>query len=283
MPISNFIPTIWSENLWRALDRQYIGASHCCRDYEGDIKEKGSRVKIIGVENVTVSNYNKNTSMSAPQTLNDSARELIINQAKYFNFQIDDIDHAQALPKLMDSAIHSAAAALANAADKYIFSLHEDAGYIVEADSRDSNALLKAFLDARTILYRNDVVNSDDLVLEVTPDVAKEILRSKQELESDNTEVMETGCIGKLYGVKVFVSNNVAQTYTGTQDPNEPESYHKCFMRTKRAIAYASQLSEIEAYRPEQRFADAVKGLHLYGAKIIYPGELVLLNLGIAE
>ena len=59
-------------------------------------------------------------------------------------------------------------------------------------------------------------------------------------------------------------------------------TYHKCIARTKRAIAFAEQLSEINAYRPEKRFADAVKGLHLYGAKVVYPKEMVLLNLGIA-
>ena len=55
---------------------------------------------------------------------------------------------------------------------------------------------------------------------------------------------------------------------------------HMCLVRTKRAIAFAERLSEIEAYRPEKRFADAVKGLHLYGAKVVYPDELVLLDIG---
>ena len=58
-------------------------------------------------------------------------------------------------------------------------------------------------------------------------------------------------------------------------------NYHKCFLRTKRAIAFAEQLSEIDAYRPEKRFADAVKGLHLYGAAVIYPEEAILLDMGI--
>jgi hypothetical protein len=49
-------------------------------------------------------------------------------------------------------------------------------------------------------------------------------------------------------------------------------------MRTTRAIAFAEQLSEIDAYRPEKRFADAVKGLHLYGAKLVYPSEMVLID-----
>ena len=60
------------------------------------------------------------------------------------------------------------------------------------------------------------------------------------------------------------------------------DGHHKCLARTKRAIAFAQQLSEIDAYRPEKRFADAVKGLHLYGAKTVYPDEVVLLDLGIA-
>ena len=52
---------------------------------------------------------------------------------------------------------------------------------------------------------------------------------------------------------------------------------HKCIARTGRAIAFAEQLSEINAYRPEKRFADAVKGLHLYGAKVVYPNEMVTI------
>jgi hypothetical protein len=50
-------------------------------------------------------------------------------------------------------------------------------------------------------------------------------------------------------------------------------------MRTTRAIAFAEQLSEIEAYRPEKRFADAVKGLHLYGTKVVYPEEMVTIDV----
>ena len=54
---------------------------------------------------------------------------------------------------------------------------------------------------------------------------------------------------------------------------------HNCVMRTTRAVAFAEQLSEIVAYRPENRFADAIKGLHAYGAKIIYPKEIVTVNI----
>ena len=109
MAITNFIPTIWSENLLTALDKQYIAVANCNRDYEGEIKNKGSVVKICGVGDITVSDYTKDTDMSAPQALSDTVMELKIDQAKFFNFQIDDVDKAQCTPKLMEAAMKSAA------------------------------------------------------------------------------------------------------------------------------------------------------------------------------
>ena len=84
MAITNFIPTVWSENLYQELDKKYIAVSNCNRDFEGDIRERGDTVRICGVGSVQVSEYTKNTNMSLPATLSDTARELKIDQAKYF-------------------------------------------------------------------------------------------------------------------------------------------------------------------------------------------------------
>ena len=88
-----------------------------------------------------------------------------------------------------------------------------------------------------------------------------------------NNNVLETGYLGSLFGCKIFVCNNIAVTKSSGND------VHHCILRTKRAIAFADQLSEVEAYRPEKRFADAVKGLHLYGAKVVYPNEMVCIDI----
>ena len=104
MAITNFIPTVWSENLYTELDKKYIAVKNCNRDFEGDIKGKGAAVKICGIGNVSVSDYTKNSDMTAPETLSDSVRTLTIDQAKYFNFQIDDVDRAQSNPKVMNEA-----------------------------------------------------------------------------------------------------------------------------------------------------------------------------------
>ena len=279
MAINNFIPTIWSERLYQELGKKYIAASHCLRDYEGEIKEKGNKVKICGVDMIEVRDYTRNVNMSAPQVLGENARELVINQAKYFNFQVDDVDRMQAVPHLMDAAIQLAAKNLADVADQYIYSLYEDAGTYIETSNTDAAQLLSDILDARTILLRYNVGDPNDIIVEVTPDVAACLLRARIELQTENSDLYESGCIGRIYGMKVFVSNNIYREYNVPQTAGNPDSYHKCILRTNRAIAFAEQLSEIEAYRPELRFADAVKGLHLYGAKVLYPNEMALLNV----
>ncbi len=277
MAITNFISTIWSENLYRELDKQYIAVANCNREFEGDIKSQGSTVKICGVGQISVGDYVKNQDMSAPQALSDTVVELVIDKAKYFNFQIDDVDRAQSNPKLMDAAMKVAASALANEADKCIFDLYTEAQNYKELEGVTAENILDTIIEARQMLYENNVSDGSEVVLEVSPAVAALILKAKIDLSTDNGEILDAGCIGSIAGCRVFVSNNIHV------DNEEDFDVYKCFMRTKRAIAFAEQLSEIDAYRPENRFADAVKGLHLYGAKVVYPSEMVVLNLGISN
>lgn len=278
MAISNFIPTVWSENLYTELDKQYIAVSNCNREFEGEIKSKGSVVKICGVGSVSVSDYTKNTDMSAPQALSDTVKELSINQAKYFNFQIDDVDRAQCTPKLMNAAMKIAASSLANAADSYIYGLYGSAGSTVSSSAVTKDNIVDLIIDARTKLYANNVSDAYEVAVEVSPQIAALILKAKVTLSSDNTGALEAGCLGSIGGCKIYVSNNIVSDSTTTSG----KTFYKCIARTRRAIAFAEQLSEIEAYRPEKRFSDAVKGLHLYGAKVVYPNEMVLLDLGVA-
>lgn len=274
MAIKNFIPTIWSENLYQALDKQYIGVANCSRDYEGEIKNMGSSVKICGVGQISISDYTKNSDIYSPQSLNDTVKELIIDQAKYFNFQIDDVDRAQSSPKLMEAAMRVAAESLASAADQFVFEYAvKNSTRYVEYDLTDTLDIFNIIISARERLYLANVSDQQEVVLEVPPQIATMILKSKISLTTDNTAALENGYLGSIAGCKIFVSNNMPP-----EDPDFPDNLY-CLMRTKRAISFAEQLSEIHAYRPEKRFADAVKGLHLYGATIVYPSELLAIKL----
>lgn len=269
MAITNFIPTIWSETLATQLEKKYIAVSHCNREFEGEIKERGATVKICGVGDIAIGNYTKNSDMGDPQTLSDTVQELNIDQAKYFNFQIDDIDKAQCTPKLMEAAMKLAASGLANAADKFVYSLYEQAGINMEGIQ---NKVVESIIRARRRLFENNVSDTEEVVVELTPEIAMYLMQEKADMVSDNNAIIESGCIGSVAGCKVYVSNNVPCLN------NAGSLLHKCFVRTKRAIAFAEQLSEINAYRPEKRFADAVKGLYLFGGKVVYPNEVVVLT-----
>ncbi len=274
MAISNFIPTVWSESLLQALNQKYIAVANCNREFEGDIREMGSKVRICGLDTVTIGSYTKNTDMSSPEVLSDSYKELVIDQAKYFNFQIDDIDRAQSTPRLMDAALKNAASALASVADQYVYTLIPQAGYTVTNANTTADNVIDALIDARTKLLKQNVTDPSDIAIEVAPEIAGLILKAKVALSTDNSDALEKGCIGNIGGCRIFVSANIPSSL----DDNVQN--YQCVARTHRAIAFAEQLSEMEAYRPELRFADAVKGLHLYGAKLVYPKEMVYLKLG---
>lgn len=273
MAITNFIPSVWSETLIRALDKSYIGVAHCNRDFEGEIREKGNTVKVCGIQNVTVRDYVKNTDMSTADALNDFSTDLAIDHAKYFNFQIDDIDRVQNTPKLMELAIQNAANALADEADKAVYALCSKATLTYSNSEVLKETILDCILQARTKFYENNNAHNEDIVLEVSPALAERLMRAKISTLSDNTEAIENGCIGNIAGCKVYVSKNMDIGQKGFDFP------HIALMRTKRAVAFAEQISEVQAYRPERRFADAVKGLHLYGCDIIYPNEFMTLSL----
>lgn len=275
MSVSSFIPEVWSQSMLHALDAKYIGVANCNRQYEGEIKEKGNIVHICGLTPVTVSDYTKNADISAPETLSDFVRELNINQAKYFNFQLDDLDRVQSRPEMMNTAVRTAAATLAAAADTYVYSLVKNAGKTLSCTPTGASDLINLIIDARTHLFTQNVTDPNDISVEVSPAVAAQLLKEKASLCTDNTDCLEKGYIGSIAGCKIYVSNQIAVA----DDATAKTRTYRCMARTRRAVAFAEQLSEVEAYRPESRFADAVKGLHLYGAKVIYPQELVELKI----
>ena len=269
MAIMNFIPSLWSETLYSELKKNYVAVKLSNRDFEGTIRSCGDRVKIVGIGPVTVFDYTKNTDMPAAQALNDSAKMLLINQAKGFNFCIDDVDVAQAKKGLMQAAMKEAADALADAADQYVYSLTDSGAGTVTNNAATSANILSTISEARKILMENNVPNSARISLEVSPAVEQKLVLAKVLRGTDNTDALGRGYIGQFMGFDIYVTNNITSN----------DGVYKCVARTKRAISFAEQVNSVKAYEPELRHGDAVKGLHLYGAKIVYPKELVFVNI----
>ncbi len=276
MATNAFIPKVWSETLYQELEKELVAVRNCNREFEGDIKKVGDMVSICGLGDIDVFDYVKNSDMGDPQVLDTTNTTLRINKCKAFNFLIDDIDAAQQTPAVMQHAMHRAAVALAEAADREVFNLCNNitAGNVMVKDVNETN-IFDFLINVRTRLMQNNVGASDEIVLEVSPEIAAVILKAKLDMEP--AEVLEKGYIGRVLGFRVYVSNHVQK------EEIEGVEYHKCYARTRRAIAFAQQVQEMEAYRPELRFADAIKGMILFGTKIIYANEFLMLDLTIAS
>ena len=88
-------------------------------------------------------------------------------------------------------------------------------------------------------------------------------------IDTDNSKILKNGKVAMYGNITIKMSNNVAK------DGNTSLIQ----VKTKRAIAYAKPLTHTEPYRPENGFADAVKGFILFGAKIVRPKEMVVANV----
>ncbi len=279
MALDNFIPEVWAARLLQSLHRVqvYTQPGVMNRDFQGDIREKGDTVRINWIGAVTVSDYTRNVDLSAPQALSDSQTTLLISRARSFNFQVDDLDAAQQHPKVMDAAMDEAAYALNDDADSFAAALYTDVSSATSIGSDASpitptaTSLYERLVDLCVLLDENNVPRTGRWV--VLPPWAHGLLqkddRFVKQVTPMATSVLMNGVVGQAAGFQVLVSNSV---------PNTSGAKYKILAGVPQAWTFAGQLRKLEAYRVERRFADAVKGLHLYGAKVVRPTALALLT-----
>lgn len=283
--VSNFIPQIWSAQLLQSLKNTLIFGQEGIinKNYQGEISQYGDTVKINTLGTVTVGNYTRNTDMTDPQTLSGTQQTLTIDQSKYFNFQIDDLDKAQTNPKLMQQAMVEASYALRNTCDAFIAAT-------MAAGAKSSNVIgtaaspikltaadvINYFVDLQVKLDDENVPEQGRFV--VIPPVVYGLIEKSdkfQYTEGNMTQVVRNGQVGRLAGFDVIKANTVPKAKgTGSGNPD----YYKIIAGHSIATTFAEQINDVEGYRMEKRFADAVKGLHLYGAKVVRPEALAVLN-----
>lgn len=269
MSVTNFIPELWSKRINQKLRESLVFGSVVNTDYEGEIGSGGDTVKINSIGDVTIGNYTPNSTSITPEQLNDYQTTLAIDQKKYFAFKIDDVDKAQVNANVMDEAMQSAAWGLKNAADEYIAGLYTDAGNTITSTAIDSTNVLAAVLTLGQYLSQENVPE-DGRWLVIPPWFKTKLVLAKA-LVTDNgaaADAFTNGKVGRVGGFDLYESNNTS---------NNGTTYY-IMAGTKKAISFAAQVNKVEAYRPEASFSDAIKGLYVYGAKVVYPDALAVLT-----
>ncbi len=279
MALSDFAPKVWGSLLLQELQNQAVYANLTNRDYEGDIQNCGDTVKINTLQPITLTTYTPNTDIAAPQLLDLSQKELKIDQANAFNFQIDDVDNVRSYPKLMEQALVESAYALSNAVDVYLAGLHTDIANTLGTDAAPltlgPTSAYKAIVDAKVMLDSQNVPHDGRFIV-VPPWFHGLLLMNDMFVGGSDTarETLGNGYIGTASGFNIYVSNNV---------PNDNGNAFKVIAGYPGAWSYAEQILRTEHYRLEKRFADAVKGLHVFGAKVTRPDKMVVMTANPAE
>ena len=289
MAIDGFIPTIWSTQLLVSLKKALVfgQAGVVNTDYEGEIADVGDTVKINAIGPVTVRDYTKNGVIATPDQLTESQSFLTIDKAKYFNFMVDDIDAVQTQPKVMGQAMQEAAYAMANSTDKIIA-----AAMAADAPEKVGTSGAPKTISAATDAYNYLVdlkIAMDELNIPeqgrfaIIPawyegQMLKDDRFTKSFLTNVAGQALLNGFVARVAGFDLLISNNAV--HNGTADTaGASGNNYQIIGGHRMATSFADQISKVEAYRPEDRFADAVKGLHVYGVKVVRPEALAKLTV----
>jgi hypothetical protein len=269
---------IWHKAYERALKTITSLRNHCDFKYERDSKN-AKTVRVLNAVRPSVRTYVPGTAITR-DAVSSTKVDIDIDQFKYFNIGLDDVIKAQSVPGAMEATAAEGALALAEEGDKYVASLVK-AG--VEATTptiasvarftpTKANAI-EGVESAFEILYSKNNRVSDTYWLEVAPSYFKYIRPNILELLTNNVEMAKKGVVGKYANAMVTIENLLPKGQATTANDTV---YN--ILRTEHAIAYIEQIDKVEAYRPEDAFEDALKGLYTFGAKVVRPDEIVVIK-----
>ena len=264
MAVTHFIQTIWSKKIQDALELKCKLVDNCLREYEGDV-DHAKTVKILGVGEPTIGTYT--SAGITVEEMSDTSQDLVIDQAKYFAFYVDDIDQAQSVPGLAEEYQRKAVHGLAVARDTFVANLIKNATNATTATAKTAEALKTAIDEAIVALRERNF--DEEGVIEITPAAYNLFKNHLITLSTNNPEYIKKGIVGVYDDFNVVMSNNLAKD----------EQYAYCDIRGKKAIAFAGQINKVEAMRVEKYFKDMVRGLDTYGGKVIDNARIQVIKV----
>lgn len=268
---SAFIPEIWSQKLNYMLSKDCVMLQCVNRNWEGEIKNQGDKVKIITPADVAISTLS--TSNITYDELEPTSQDLVIDQKKFFAFKINDVAQVQSNADIMEAHLKNAKKAIEEVQDAYILSLHTEVdsknvvGDEETAVTLDNSTIYSKFVELALCLKNSNAVSAGVRPwVVINPVIESYLLQSSEFIGAHNVadETLREGAIGRIAGMDVLVSTNLTDV----------SGKYYVLAGTNEAITFASQLSKIESLRDKDSFSDLVRGLYLYGAKVVQPKAL---------
>jgi hypothetical protein len=282
MAVTNFIPDLWTAKLLVALRKAHVAGNLVNRDYEGEIKREGDSVKITSINDVTIGTYTAHTDITV-EDIDDATRALVIDQAKYFAVELDDIEAAQQKKggtSALDQAVQNAAYQLRDVSDAFLLAAMTTAAQGTANDlgtvaiHTTTRNLYDAFVDLSVVLDEDNVPEENRFAV-VSPSVHGRLRKLDEFIAAGDAQgagVRTNGFVGQVAGLDLYKSNNLP----AVTDAAATGGF--AIAGSRLATTFAEQIVSVEADRMEKRFADMVKGLHVYGAKVVRPTALAVVE-----
>lgn len=273
MSVTNFLPNVWSAKLQESLKAALVYGNCVNTDHAGEVSDMGQTVKINELSPITVAPYNKAVGLGDPQELDSTLSELVLDQAQSFNFIVHDADAVQANVDLMTAAMRDAAYRLSVPMDTYVASIAKDAA-ITNTIGTDLAPIVPTkdtaydyIVDLGVKLDEANVPNFNRFI--VVPSWFQGLMLKDPRFVTNDPALRATGAIAEVNGMFIYKSNNV---------PNTNGELYKIMAGYKGAISFVNQITKIEAIRSAKFFGDEVRGLAVYGAKLVQPSGVAVLT-----
>ena len=285
-----FMPAIYSQKVLKYFRRSSVVEAITNTDYAGEIENFGDTVKIIKERTITVSAYTRGSVVNA-QDLTDTEITLVVDQGNYFAFKVDDIEERQA---------HLNWEALATSSGAYALKKQYDYNVLTNINSNASTDTtnLGAASSAISCNTGNECANflstgarlldEADVPEEgrwcVAPPQFYEILRQADaklmdaSVTGESMSALMNGAVTarKVHGFTLYQSNAIAVGSTGSDStatfgPSSTSGETNVLFGHMSAVATASHIAKTEVVRDPNSFADIVRGLHVFGRKVLRP------------
>jgi hypothetical protein len=293
LPNGNFSPIIYSQKVQKFFRTASVVEAITNTDYAGEIENFGDTVNIIKEPTITVSAYSRGAVVDTQDIVDDQI-QLVVDQANAFSFKVDDIEERHSHVNFESIATSSGAYALKNEYDKNVIAAmvagvsSSSPDHLLGADSGSGQDQDVGFGSSEvdpvdTISKHNRLLNAADVPEEnrwflAGPEFVEQLGQANSKLMSDttgNATPLRNGKVlsGKIMNMDVYMTNNFAASSTS--------NFFKVLGGHMSSTATANHIAKIEVIRHPESFSDVVRGLHVFGRKVLRDNALVLSHISI--
>ena len=265
----NFIPEVFSKLLQAKFYSKSVLPEISNTDYEGEISGQGDKIVVRTVPAVTINDY---AGTITTQELTTAKVEMLIDKAKYYSFKVDDVLAAQADINMLEGASSDASEGMRIAVETDVLAAAVTGATTIGSQTTitAANILENILVLAKTLDELN--IPEEGRFIVLSPEFISMLKQSELRqayLTGDATSPLRNGLVGMVDRFKVFQSNMVYTPGSGSDS-----GYTHVLAGHPKAISFASQFTNTETVRMESTFGDQVRGLKVYGSKVITPDAL---------